>query len=60
MGLTGRAHDRLLRVARTVADLQGADQVESRHLAEALAFRPLPVDARISFDPLENRRLTQA
>ncbi len=60
LGLTGRAHDRLLRVARTMADLQGSDQVESGHVAEALAFRPLPVDARIPFDPLEKLCLTQA
>jgi len=37
--LTGRAHDRLLRVARTVADLEGAERVAARHLAEALQFR---------------------
>jgi magnesium chelatase family protein len=39
MGLTGRAHDRLLRVARTIADLQGSQSVTSAHLAEALQFR---------------------
>jgi magnesium chelatase family protein len=60
LGLTGRAHDRLLRVARTVADLRGAGEVLSGHLAEALAFRPLAVDARIPLGPLENGCLTQA
>jgi magnesium chelatase family protein len=40
LGLTGRGHDRLLRVARTIADLEGSRGVEARHLAEALQFRP--------------------
>jgi magnesium chelatase family protein len=39
LGLTGRAHDRLLRVARTLADLEAADSVAGRHVAEALQFR---------------------
>jgi magnesium chelatase family protein len=37
--LSGRAHDRLLRVARTIADLEGVSGIERRHLAEALVFR---------------------
>jgi len=39
LGLTGRAHDRLLRVARTLADLERRDGVAGRHVAEALQFR---------------------
>lgn len=39
LGVTGRGHDRLLRVARTIADLAGAPAVEARHLAEASQFR---------------------
>ncbi|MEP6593667.1 MAG: hypothetical protein ABJC51_08235, partial [Acidobacteriota bacterium] len=34
-----RGHDRVLRVARTIADLEGADALTADHLAEALQFR---------------------
>jgi len=34
-----RAHDRLLRVARTIADLAGAERVAAEHLAEAIGYR---------------------
>jgi magnesium chelatase family protein len=37
--LTGRGHDRALRMARTIADLAGAEQVGREHVAEALAYR---------------------
>ncbi len=37
--LTGRAYDRILRVARTIADLSGSDPIEEAHVAEALTYR---------------------
>jgi len=40
MGLTARSYDRILRVARTIADLDGAEAVAVEHLAEALQYRP--------------------
>jgi magnesium chelatase family protein len=39
MGLSGRGHDRVLRVARTVADLSGEGKIGVEHLAEALNYR---------------------
>lgn len=39
MLLSARSYDRLLRVARTIADLHGSDPVEEGHVAEALAYR---------------------
>ena len=41
LGLSARAHDKVLRVARTMADLEGAESILPQHVAEAVGYRSL-------------------
>jgi magnesium chelatase family protein len=40
-GLSARAHDKILRVARTIADLEGSGDILSEHVSEAVNYRML-------------------